>query len=73
MEVQIRVHKQVHALRIYDTIRKKVKGDLFLFPFSPVSTPGFELRTLCANDKHAKPLDHAAAPTLHFIPCVQIL
>jgi hypothetical protein len=30
MEVQIQVHKQVTALRIYDTIRKKVKGDLFL-------------------------------------------
>jgi hypothetical protein len=25
MEVRIRVHKQVNALRIYDTIRKKVK------------------------------------------------
>jgi hypothetical protein len=33
MEVWIRVHIQVNALRIYDTIRKKVKGDLFLFSF----------------------------------------
>jgi hypothetical protein len=32
------------------------------FPFSPVSTLGFEPRTLSANDKRAKPLDHAAAP-----------
>jgi hypothetical protein len=31
MEVRIRVHKQVNALRIYDTIWKKVKGGLFLF------------------------------------------
>jgi hypothetical protein len=27
-----------------------------------VSTLGFEQLTLSANDKHAKPLDHAAAP-----------
>jgi hypothetical protein len=31
MEVRIQVHKQVNALRIYNTIWKKVKGDLFLF------------------------------------------
>jgi hypothetical protein len=31
------------------------------FPFSSVLTTGFEPRTLSANDKHAKPLDHTAA------------
>ncbi len=29
------------------------------FPFSLVSTPRFEPRTLSTNDKRAKPLDHA--------------
>jgi hypothetical protein len=33
MEVWIQVHKQVNAIRIYDTIQKKVKRDLFLFSF----------------------------------------
>jgi hypothetical protein len=46
MEVRIRVHKQVNALGIYDTIQKKVKGDLFLSPFSPVSTPELNRRPL---------------------------
>jgi hypothetical protein len=33
MEVRIGVHKQVNSQKIYDTIRKKVKGGLFLFSF----------------------------------------
>jgi hypothetical protein len=67
MEVRIQVHKQVDVLRIYDTIRKKVRGDFSFFPFSSVLMPGFEPRTLSANDKHAKPLDHAAAPILKIL------
>jgi hypothetical protein len=33
MEVWVPIHKQANLPRIYDTIRKKVKGDLFLFSF----------------------------------------
>jgi hypothetical protein len=43
----------------------------FFFPFSSVSTLGFELETLSANDKHAKPLDHAAAqPLINFCQAI---
>jgi hypothetical protein len=38
MEVQIRVHKQVNALRIYDTIWKKVICSFFSSVDAGIST-----------------------------------